>query len=399
MRAFHNLLALSSLYDVYLLVLPNSSGSNALDPATEELCAGVCYLPLSHIDLSLLSRLFLHKTLRRFSPAMLHEPVDFAFINRQRLRSAATRGFRDKTFDLIYAFRLYTLPYAYAAQTSSPSTPVALDLDEIESVARRDIAMLCRSSGNTSFEKVMTQEAHLYEMAEKRLLPGVDWCFVSSYKEKEDSSMSRLVGKTVVLPNIALTPEAATERQQRQSNREPYVFIMVGSYAHYPNLDGALFFCKDVLPLLRREIGAPFTIFIIGGGIPKGVARALSLHPEVHITGEIPDLSGFYAHAAASIVPIRAGGGTRLKILEAFSHSVPVISTAKGAEGINAEKDVHLLIADDAAGFATQCRRIITEPALADNLSHNASLLMAKEYSLNRLKEIFSTSLFSRDVH
>ena len=392
MRAFHNLLALSSLYDVYLLVLPNGSGSNGLDPATEELCADVCHLPLGHADLSVLSRLALHKTFRRFAPALLHEPVDFAFITRQRLHRA-TEGFRNKTFDLIYAFRLYTLPYAYAAQTSSPSAPVALDLDEIESVTRRDIAMLCRSSGNGSFEKVMTQEANLYEIAEKRLLPRVTWCFVSSHEERERLIGSGSAREAFVLPNIVLPSATGAKRRPGPSDRGPHSFIMVGAYGHYPNLDGALFFCRDVLPRLRKEAGAPFTITIVGGGMPKRIVRELSLHPEVQITGEVPNLSRLYAHATAAIVPIRAGGGTRLKILEAFSHSVPVISTTKGAEGIKAENDVHLLLADDAARFAAQCTRIMTDQTLSDHLSRNASALMQDQYSLDKLKEVFSRAV------
>jgi glycosyltransferase involved in cell wall biosynthesis len=95
----------------------------------------------------------------------------------------------------------------------------------------------------------------------------------------------------------------------------------------------------------------------------------------------VAHLPALYRQADAVVVPVRAGGGTRIKILEAFAEGVPVISTSIGAEGIDARPDVHILMADTPEAFAVQCRRLRRDAALVEALVRNAFALVSARYS------------------
>jgi len=103
--------------------------------------------------------------------------------------------------------------------------------------------------------------------------------------------------------------------------------------------------------------------------------------PCVYLVGEIPDVTWFYRYADVVVVPVRVGGGTRIKVLEAFAHRRPVVSTSMGIEGIDAYEEMEVLLADEPDAFARQCLRLMTDPALCDRLVHNAFDLLTRAFS------------------
>ena len=113
--------------------------------------------------------------------------------------------------------------------------------------------------------------------------------------------------------------------------------------------------------------------------------------PEPTTTGdpEIPveDLETLYAGATVSLVPLRAGGGSRLKVLESFAHGVPVIATAKAVEGLDVRPEMHFLPAENATEFATQFERLLNRPGLAGDLSSRAQDWVLAEHVHARLFE------------
>jgi len=129
---------------------------------------------------------------------------------------------------------------------------------------------------------------------------------------------------------------------------------------------------------------------IVGGGAGAAV-RQLATLPGVEVIGEAPDISPWYRDAHVAIAPLRAGGATRIKVLEAFAHMRPVVTTTIGVEGIAAEPDRHVLIADDAVTFATACLRLMDDPALAERLASDAFALFSRAYSSECLARIVAT--------
>jgi glycosyltransferase involved in cell wall biosynthesis len=113
--------------------------------------------------------------------------------------------------------------------------------------------------------------------------------------------------------------------------------------------------------------------------------RPLIRIPEVRLIGAVPEVQPWMEEADAVVVPVRAGGGTRIKILEAFSFQRPVVSTSTGTEGIAARDGEHLLISDTPEKFAGQCLRLMSDPALGARLAANARRLVEDEYSMEAL--------------
>jgi len=158
----------------------------------------------------------------------------------------------------------------------------------------------------------------------------------------------------------------------------PGHLVFVGSMDWMPNDDAALFFCREVLPRVRAA--EPGVTFSIVGRAPGAAVRRLAEDHGVEVTGRVDDVRGYRAAACAEIVPLRVGGGTRLKIFEAMAAGKAVVSTTIGAEGLPAEPGRHLLIADGAQAFAQAVLRVIREPALRRSLEHDARALVARHY-------------------
>ena len=131
---------------------------------------------------------------------------------------------------------------------------------------------------------------------------------------------------------------------------------------------------------------------IAGTGAPKSLIEAASV-PPVHFLGEVPDLHPYYAQAHAVLAPIRAGGGTRIKVLEAFSYGRPVVATSIAVEGIEAgivggietRSEEHVLIGDTPEALAQHCARLIFDPALCQRLAGNALALLRQRYTIEAL--------------
>ena len=118
-----------------------------------------------------------------------------------------------------------------------------------------------------------------------------------------------------------------------------------------PNVDAVVWFCDEISPNLRRKV--PDLRFNIVGSRPHPKVLALGQREGVHVTGEVADVRPYLAECSAVVVPLRSGGGTRLKILQAMAMERPVISTSLGAEGLEVTPGVNILIADDPARVCT----------------------------------------------
>lgn len=158
----------------------------------------------------------------------------------------------------------------------------------------------------------------------------------------------------------------------------PPCAAFVGRMDYRPNIDGARWFSSDVLPLIRRRIPS-FTLWIVGAA-PDPAVLTLGKMPGVRVTGEVTDTRPYLTRASVVVVPLRAGSGTRLKILEAFAIGRPVVSTGVGYEGIEAVPGTHLLAADSAQEFAESVVRLIESPSQGRELARAARALVEQSY-------------------
>jgi glycosyltransferase involved in cell wall biosynthesis len=153
--------------------------------------------------------------------------------------------------------------------------------------------------------------------------------------------------------------------------------VMTGFMKTRPNIDGALYFVNAILPLvLQSKPAAKF--YIVGGSPPEEIRRLAS--PQVVVTGEVPDVRPYVHKAAVVVVPLRMGGGTRLKILEGLSMEKAMVSTTIGAEGIDVKHREHLLIADEPAAFADAVVHLLSNPAAGGTLARAGRELVDRTY-------------------
>jgi len=164
------------------------------------------------------------------------------------------------------------------------------------------------------------------------------------------------------------------------------------------NRDGIRWFMEAIYPLVRAE--EPGVEVDIVGGMPPADIRAFDALPGVRVTGQVKDVRDYMATARALIVPLRSGGGTRLKILEGLSFGVPTISTSIGAEGLDLVPGEHLMIGDDPRSFADAVLTVLHDAALRDRLRTAGRRFVEEHYDWRvvqgRLEDVVRAALASR---
>jgi hypothetical protein len=156
----------------------------------------------------------------------------------------------------------------------------------------------------------------------------------------------------------------------------PPNLMLVGTLTYTPNADAARYFVRDILPRIRAMI--PDVQLRLVGEYDARVGQLAS--DDVVLTGSIPDVGPELARADVAVVPLRFGGGTRIKILEAFAHGIPVVSTAFGCHGLDAVDGEHLLVADDPNAFAAACADLLADDGLRCRLADSARDLYWRRY-------------------
>ena len=155
--------------------------------------------------------------------------------------------------------------------------------------------------------------------------------------------------------------------------RVPGQMLYNGSLTYAPNREAVLWFANEILPTIAKRM--PNAKLIVTGKYTKETATGLSDNPRIQLTGFLPDLALTLAESSVCVVPLREGGGTRLKILEAFAAYLPVVATTIGAAGIRAENGKHLRLADTANDFAGAVVSLLENPVQAEALAANARRL------------------------
>jgi glycosyltransferase involved in cell wall biosynthesis len=151
-----------------------------------------------------------------------------------------------------------------------------------------------------------------------------------------------------------------------------------------PCVDAALYFCNEIFPLIRQSNHA--AEFWVVGRDPRPEVLELK-DGSVHVTGRVDDVLPYYRQSSICVVPLRAGGGTRLKILEAMALGRPVVSTTIGCEGLDAADGEHLLIADTPAQFAEKTMSLFRDRQLYQRLSTNGRKLVETRYGWDQIAE------------
>lgn len=167
--------------------------------------------------------------------------------------------------------------------------------------------------------------------------------------------------------------------------------LYIGSMGYEPNVDAVKWFSSDILPLILEK--SPHTVLYVAGSETSSAIHSLDDGMNRRILGFVEDIKPLYRDASIFVVPLRMGGGSRLKILEAFAAGRPVVSTSTGAEGIDVIDGVHLLLADSPEDFSRAVLKLLDDRDLYEKLRVNARRLVGEKYDWPVLALKFETAI------
>lgn len=290
-------------------------------------------------------------------------------VEMPEVHTLVRRLWRTQAFDLILASQLPSALYV----RSLAGVPKVLD--EVESGLFLDQVRMASDPLRRARRRLMWWK---YERFMRRLLPAFDACTVVSEVEAEILRGIAPGARVVVIPNgIDLA-----RYQGIQEPPEPDTLIFTGAPTYWANRDALAFFAEAIWPEIRRH--RPGVRLWITGRRPEGIP--LPEPPGWTYIGYVEDVRPWVARAWAMVVPLRFGGGTRLKILEAMALGTPVISTPKGAEGLVFREAEAVSIAEDPQAFAREVVALLGDPAQRARASQIARAAV-RDYDWARLQE------------
>lgn len=173
--------------------------------------------------------------------------------------------------------------------------------------------------------------------------------------------------------------------QQVAPTDDPTDLVFTGAMDYHANVDAVVWFCQDILPLIR-EAGIDFEFCIVGGK-PAPDVQALGRLPGVKVTGFVDDIRPWYARAAVSVIPLRLARGVQNKVLEAMAMGRPVVTTRKAAEGVGAKDMEHLIVADGHKAFAGAVIDLYKDAAARQQLGEAARRFVVENFNWQRNME------------
>ena len=289
-----------------------------------------------------------------------------------------------RAFDIVQVESL-----AMAQYCSAVPFPTVLDLHNIESLLIKRYAQQETNLLKRGYAEVMWRKVAAYERESCKRFTRCLTC-----SEEDQRLVQAYAGAECVnvIPNgvdlQAYSPDGAPTKP---SNR----LVFVGRMDYHANVDGVQWFCREILPHIRRQ--KPDVVFQIVGGYPTNEVKRLARAGEIEVTGFVEDVRPYLKEATVVVVPLRIGGGTRLKILESLAMGKAVVSTTLGAEGIAAVDGRELLLADRPTQFADRVIDVLESPAVRKTLHDAGRKLVEARYSWasigNRLEQVYESCL------
>ncbi|WP_299038891.1 glycosyltransferase [uncultured Pseudokineococcus sp.] len=264
--------------------------------------------------------------------------------------------------DVLVVEHVQLLPYARGTRAGT----TALDMHNVESSLTGRYARSQRGLRRA----VLAAEARRLRALEARSTEADLLAVVS----EGDAALLRDV---VTHPRVVVVPNAWDEPTPLPSAPDPVVsFVALLSWA--PNVDAATWFTTAVWPLVRERVPGA-RLQLVGRNPAPAVQRLAG--DDVEVTGTVPDLAPWYARTRVAVAPLRSGGGSRLKILEALAHARPVVATAVGAEGLEDLVGRGVVVADDPAAMAAEVVALLQDPRRAAEEGERGAAAVAADHS------------------
>jgi glycosyltransferase involved in cell wall biosynthesis len=290
----------------------------------------------------------------------------------QRYENRLRELLRNKQFDLVHCECTVYARFLGAVER----LPKFIMAHNIES----QILFRRAQQGRTIVERVFFGlQARKMEAFESDVLRRADWVTVVT---KLDAEQVRAWGvqRTSLVDNGVDVDQFVPLEGKCDSDE----ILFLAALDWYPNLDALDFLLEDIFPLVRQASPSA-RLRVVGRRPPAGLKERIARCPGVEFVGEVADVRPFLTRAAVVAVPLRVGGGSRIKILEALAMGKAVVSTSIGAEGLAVRGGEHLLIADSPSKFARETVELLNSPAERQRLGENGRKLVVERYGWDQI--------------
>ena len=352
-RSLQLLLALSKAFRVTALTLQRPERETErlrelLGPQGQ--LVEVAHAPLAPRELASAAVDFLHR-----------RPLRYRRYVGCAMQAALGQLLASRKFEVVHFDHLHTAQLLPLVRKLQPEARIVIDEHNVEA------RILIRMAANLKHPRragVLWQSRRVLRL-EQALIPRADLVLACSAVDAEE--LEHMGARQVqVVPNGVCSELVSAPPAERSD------LIFVGAQDWWPNADASRLLVQSIWPLIAPRVGNS-QLLIVGRNPPAHV-RALA-GERVQVTGSVPNVGPYLARAWATAMPLRAGSGTRLKILEAGAAGVPIIATRLAAEGLPVRHGEHVLFAETPEEFASALLQVYTDPALAGHLTERMRTL------------------------
>jgi glycosyltransferase involved in cell wall biosynthesis len=292
----------------------------------------------------------------------------------------STRRYRDRLLQLLFQGQFDLIhcewtPYARFLGAAE-GLPTLIMAHNVESQIWKRRAMHARRAVEHAFFAVQATKMELFERRVVRqasltaAVTELDARHIAAWGAPRVSIVENGVDTEFFIPT--------------QGTGEGEKLLFLGAFDWFANQDCVEYLLAEILPLVLRH--APRAkLQVVGRKLPEALRKRWACFDGVELVGEVPDVRPYLASAAVVVVPLRIGGGSRIKILEAFAMKKAVVSTSVGAEGLAVSDGVHLLLADSAASFGECTIRLLASPEQRAALGESGRKLVEERYSWDQI--------------
>ncbi len=360
-KTYYVLKYIASQHNVTLVSFVRDSDRPEYIRHLETLCERVITVPIKRSPLDELR--FLGWSLVNGQPWIMLRDA------RAEMRQVLSELATTTRFDVVHADQLnmgqYALPFTDSRKV--------LDLHNALWVLYKRLAETLPFANPMKY--ILMRDWHLLKLYEGKMCRNFDAVTAVS---QEDAAALREAGAR---DDIIVIPIAIDTDSQVQLDRHPpsLHIVHVGTMYWSPNIDGITWFLNEIYPQVKQQV-PNVRCTLIGARPPTKLVERANADPSLIVTGYVDDPTPYLADASMMVIPLRAGGGMRVKILNALAQGIPMVSTTVGCEGISLTDGEDILIADDLQAFAAATVRLLTDAALNKRITGNGRRTVEQLY-------------------
>jgi glycosyltransferase involved in cell wall biosynthesis len=241
-----------------------------------------------------------------------------------------------------------------------------VEYDNFRRMSKLKWSFLRKKFYESEFKKVRSEEIEIFNR--------YDAVFATSERDKNIIEGHAKETKHFVIPNGV---DTKFFKKNEQVKPAPFDIVFTGAMSYLPNQDGIMYFLDEIFPLIKNEVPEA-KIYVVGSRPPEMLQKYAS--DDVIITGFVDDVRPYIDRSSVYVVPLNMGSGTRLKVLEAMSMKIPIVSTSIGCEGIEIEDGKNILVRNEPKEFANAVIELMKNKKLAKRLINEGYELVVKKY-------------------